>query len=274
MVALDLDGTLLTTEKQLTERTQKALDRTVQAGIEVVVVTGRSAAGIPEEVLAWKEIRYVISSNGAVVYDRHADRILKKTFLKRQDICRLTKQLQKQRIIYTVFSDGMGYTDPATYADLMAHFQGTPILPYMKKSRRVAQDPGKLLDSVENLWFRASSYEQREEMLALIKQEAPVTVIRTGKTDAEILSDEADKGKALAVVSEDCGILPSEITAFGDNANDIEMLRYVGFPVIMGNSAPEVYQINGYLTSSNDEDGVANVLEYLTESGGLCPGKS
>ena len=77
MVALDLDGTLLTTEKQLTERTQKALDRTVQAGIEVVVVTGRSAAGIPEEVLAWKEIRYVISSNGAVVYDRHADRIEK-----------------------------------------------------------------------------------------------------------------------------------------------------------------------------------------------------
>ena len=81
LLALDIDGTLLTKEKKLTERTKSALSAAMKKGLTAVLVTGRPLSGLPEELLAFSDIRYVITSNGAITFDMHNRTAIRKALI-------------------------------------------------------------------------------------------------------------------------------------------------------------------------------------------------
>lgn len=272
MIALDLDGTVLTSDKRLTDRTRQAIQSAIEHQMEVVVVTGRPYHGIPDSILSIRGIRYLISSNGAVNYDRESERVLSGNYLDPDTSARICRLLKKEGVIYTVFAFGYGFCERPVYDRIMGRYEGTPLAGYMKKSRRRLEDPAVFFgpdspyaDKIENIWYKTESVKERDRILDRLRAVCgeKVSCILNSDTDAEYVSKEADKGKEVLALADLLGIEKDHILAIGDNANDAGMLRAAGIAVAMGNATPDIIELADYVTKSNDGEGVALTIEHF-----------
>lgn len=267
MIALDIDGTILTHEKKLTVRTKKAIDRAIAEQLSVVLVTGRPLHGIPEKLLNIPELRYVITSNGAVTTDLKMQKVLRMATLDAQTAISILTIPRSYDLIYAVFLNGIGYIEMESFMRHMRLVNGTPLEPYIRKSRRIVDDLDTViqeaLDGVENIWFLAHDREERDRLSREIQDGWPVRSVITGRVDVEIGNLQADKGLAVSALADQLGITKEQILAIGDSGNDLGMLQNAGIAVAMGNADEEVMAAADIVTASNEEDGVAVILERL-----------
>ena len=270
LLALDLDGTVLTDEKHVTERMAAALHAAVRAGLITVYVTGRPLTGIPDELMAIPHIRYAITSNGAVTTDLQSGERLRGAYLNDLDAKEIARIPMERNLIHSVFVGGIGYCEQEYFKDQWALYMGTKHERYIRKSRKGTDSIDDLIDQsdvgVENIWFMSHSQEERDELNQLIHSRWKVQTVLTAITDVEVGSLQADKGLALEDLSTRLGILKEEILAIGDNENDLGMLRSSGITVAMGNSTDSVKKMAMILTDTNEEDGAAKVIEEILQS--------
>lgn len=125
LLALDLDGTLLNGAKQITPRTQAALERARQQGVLMVPVTGRPAQGLPPAVLSLPGLRYAVTSNGATIRDLVEQRVLLEKHLALPSACRWLARCAHIPMIRQVFRAGVGYLSRPDYETLRARYAGT-----------------------------------------------------------------------------------------------------------------------------------------------------
>ena len=269
LLALDLDGTILTDEKHVTKRMAAALNAAVHADLITVYVTGRPLTGIPDELMAIPKIRYAITSNGAVTTDLLSGERLRGVYLDDQAAKEIAKIPMERNLIHSVFVDGIGYCEQAYFKDQWALYMGTKHEAYIRKSRRGTDSINELIDradvGAENIWFMCHSREERDELDQLIHSRWEVQTVLTALTDVEIGSCQADKGLALEDLAGRLHVAKEEILAIGDNENDLGMLRSAGITVAMGNSTDSVRDMAMILTDTNEEDGAAKVIEKILE---------
>ena len=123
LIGLDLDGTLLTSAKELTERTRAVLEELSERGIEIVPVTGRPLSGLPPEVRSLPGLRYAITSNGAVTYDLRDNRVLRSFYIRPETALPLLKTALERKLVYGIFDGGYGYSDRETYERMVSFFR-------------------------------------------------------------------------------------------------------------------------------------------------------
>ena len=273
MLALDLDGTLLTDSKQLTDRTVLAVTHAMEAGMHIVPVTGRPMSGIPEALLAIAGIRYIISSNGAVTSDRLTGEKIRMACLDSETASGIAEIPVSRGLIHSVFIDGAGYCEASFYDMQWDFFRDKHAASYVRKSRRIT---GNLQETIrhsdgriENIWIMAGDSAERDEIDRMIRGRWPVQTVLTAARDVEVGSPEADKGKALTHLAARLGIRREEIIAFGDNENDLGMFCAAGTAVAMANASETVRQAAHCVTDSNEEDGVAKGIEALLRYGAI-----
>lgn len=268
LVALDLDGTVLTDSKHITARTQEALIHAHQAGMEIVIVTGRPLRGLPDELESFPGIRYAITSNGAVTTDLQTGELLRGAFISCSAAKDITRIPIQAKIIYDVFINGCGYCDPAAFQCLVSRFSGTPLESYVRKSRAQTDDIFRLMEEteygIENIWMMANDRQQRDQINQQILEKWNVRTVLTADRDVEIGAITADKGIALSELASALHINRDEILAIGDNENDLGMLHAAGTAIAMGNSTPSVKQMADLVTDSNEAEGVAKVIELIS----------
>lgn len=267
LLALDIDGTILTKEKTLTDRTKTAIESATDAGITVALVTGRPFHGIPDELISLKGLRYVISSNGAVMTDLVQCVCLHIANLDPEPALEITDMLRKLDLVYAVFVDGIGYCELEPFNRHIGMIDNPGLEAYIRKSRRITCDMNRVIGSskngVENIWFIAHEQAERDELNREINEKWNVRTVLTGMVDVEIGSPEADKGLSLSKLAEYLSVDKSGIMAIGDNDNDIAMLKAVGIAVAMGNADDEVKRIADIITDDNNSDGAAKVIEQI-----------
>ena len=267
LLALDIDGTILTKEKKLTDRTKTAIESATDAGITVALVTGRPFHGIPDELISLKGLRYVISSNGAVMTDLVQCVCLRIANLDPEPALEITDMLRKLDLVYAVFVDGIGYCELEPFNRHIGMIDNPGLEAYIRKSRRITYDMNRVIGSskngVENIWFIAHEQVERDELNREINEKWNVRTVLTGMVDVEIGSPEADKGLSLSKLAEYLSVDKSGIMAIGDNDNDIAMLKAVGIAVAMGNADDEVKRIADIITDDNNSDGAAKVIEQI-----------
>ena len=272
MLALDLDGTLLTSNKELTPGSRRMLEEAVQTGILVVPVTGRPLLGLPENVMSVPGIRYVITSNGAVTSDLAEGRKLRTAYLPCGTAGEILRIPLERGLIHNVFIDGAGYCEQAFFDLQWRHFQNTPVAEYVKKSRRVTSDLPALIrksgSGVENIWIMAGDREERNEIEQIIRRTWQVQTVLTAERDVEIGSLEADKGKAVSDLAALLHIEKRQIMAVGDNENDLSMFRAAGTSAAMGNAPDAVRRAADLVTGTNEEDGAAAVIRQVLKRQG------
>ena len=267
LLALDLDGTILTDEKRVTPRMEAALRAAIDEGLDIVYVTGRPLTGIHDELLAIPRIHFAITSNGAVTTDLRTSERIRGAYLENDAAKEIAKIPMERNLIHSVFVDGIGYCEQAYFKDQWNLYMGTKHENYIRKSRRGTDSINDLIDTslvgVENIWFMCHDQKERDELNALILDRWQVQTVLTATTDVEIGSPWADKGLALDDLAGKFGIDKEEILAIGDNENDLGMLRSAGIAVAMGNATNSVKEMAQVLTDTNEEDGAAKIIEEI-----------
>ena len=275
LIALDLDGTLLTTEKVLTPENEAALRRAAEAGIEIVPATGRFYEAMPEAVRSLPYLHYAITVNGAEIREVRTGRALSRAEIPLARALEVLRVLDRLPVIYDCYMDNWGWMTQAHYdaaADFAPHRHSlemiqtlrTPVPELKAYLEQVGHDVQKIMMFFRDPALRIASLRELAERFP------DLAVSSSIPRNLEINSLEAQKGPALLRLAAHLGIAPEQTMAFGDDLNDVSMLRAAGIGVAMGNACPEAKAAAALVTASCDENGVAQALDRLLFSQGLA----
>ncbi len=268
LIAMDLDGTLLTTDKRLTERNRHALEKAAEAGIFVVPATGRIYAGVPEELRALPFIRYLILGNGATVYDREADRILYSAEIPPQTAVEVLEWLDGFAAIYDCYQDNQGYMTAEMWEKADRYAPSPVYLQMIRTLRKPVPDLKEHLRARGRSVQKLQAFCETDEVQAQVLEKTArrfsgLSVTTSIARNVEINDGRANKGAGLQALCDFLGIGTGTAVAFGDGFNDLSMIRTAGIGVAMGNSVQAVLDAADRIAPGNDEDGVGRVVEEL-----------
>ena len=266
LILLDLDGTLLHNDKSLPQANRAALERAAAQGAQVVIATGRFYGGVPRELLELPFLRYLILMNGAKVYDRKEDRVLYRSEIPLAQAERVMDLLEPLDCTVDCYQNDVGWME-RRYFDHLDYYVTDPVSRAMVRSHRRPVDDLRAQvraggDTVQKMQAYFPHLELRPRVMALLRREVPGVVQSVSlPTNLELNAAGATKGAALAELCRALGVDPLDTAAFGDGTNDVSMLAAAGVGVAMANGAPETRQAADLVTVSNQEDGVALVLD-------------
>ncbi len=253
LIALDVDDTLLNSKNELTERTLSALRRAQEAGVAVVLATGRLPQIIKKLYDQIGLAGPIICGGGSVVCDKDFNEIFTR-LLPVEDAHSILEFAHEAGVPAQMYFDGMvNYETENEFSIEYAKTYGFPprVLPNI---REMEVHSAKCLI--------VSTPEKIMEIQPKLKAMLPhLNVVRSKPSYLEITDPRANKGAALKFIGEYLGIGPEEMIAVGDSQIDVPMLKYAGLPVSVANGLEEIKPYCKYITKSNDEDGVACVIE-------------
>lgn len=265
MIGMDLDGTLLTTEKKLTPYTQDVLKRAIAQGIIVLPATGRPVSGIPEEIMHFPGIRYAVTANGGRIVDVQENRTIYENLVPVDKAYAILSVFEKYDTLREIYYDGIGYSEETMLKNIHRYIEPGPMADYMVATRRPVPDvhakfieTNRPVDKVQGIF---ASLADKDEALKELEKITDIEITGALSQNVEINAKDVDKGNALLRLGQILGIPGEEIMAFGDGTNDRKMLEKVGTGVAMANGVPEVKAAADYITASNDEEGVARFIE-------------
>lgn len=265
MIALDLDNTTLRSDKSLSSRTADALNRATDAGVHVVISTGRVFTALPDNILSLPGIRYSINSNGAQIRRLEDQKVLYSDCLEPESVAEIRTLLTGAGCPVEVFVDGVAYADESDLDDLRLHGSRTRNVEYVLWSRRPVSSVLEILDArpdkVENISMQFEEEAPRHAFYEKLLQVPNVTVTSSVSLNLEVGGKTTSKAHALTILMDRLGVRPEELMACGDSPNDRKMIELAGTGVVVANGTEEMKKIADYVTASNDEDGVAKAVE-------------
>lgn len=257
LVAVDLDGTLLSDDGTISEANIKAIELAKKKGVKVVLATGRPISGIKNYIkqLNLMEDDYVVVFNGAVVQESKSSKIIEKKGLKVSDlyeVYELSKKLDVNIHIHT--AEECITPMVSKYSVFEAELNSIPLKEM--KFEELSQDT-----EVIKIMF-IDEEEKIDNIINLIDRRFldKYTVVRSLPYFLEFLNKKANKREGLKALAKKLEISRDEIICIGDNENDLHMIEYAGLGVAMGNAVNVVKRSANYITKSNKEDGVAHVI--------------
>lgn len=265
MIAFDLDGTLLNSDKKITEYTKEVLKKAAGIGMEIVPSTGRPLKGVPAEVLKLPGVRYAVTSNGARMIEAGSGKTIDSMLLSFENAKEILAIFGEYDTIRDVFYDGRGYTERKKAAHMDKYLAEPVMAEYFRASRTAVEDIDELffkenraVDKVHALFADLKERQEAFERLRNLQGAEPSSSV---KNNIEVNAAGVHKGVGLKRLGAMLGIRTDEILAFGDGLNDIRMLQTAGIGVAMENAPREVKEAADYTTASNDRNGVAEYIE-------------
>jgi len=271
-IALDLDRTTLGADGRLSAGNRQALERAIRRGVHIVIASGRPLCSLPTDVTALPGIEYAITSNGAAVYHLPTGKRLHGFTLPAgaaQEILRLTAD---EPLTYEAFVGGIAYGDADYVADPVLY--GTPptSVGYVQRTRRPVPDIRAFIrahsNELDSLDLVVRSAAEKERLSALLSASVPDLYVTSSVPQlVEISHRDAGKHSGLRFVADLLGISPTQIAAFGDADNDVDMLTFAGCGIAVANASPACLAAAERVTGRFDEDGVAQAIhQFLNET--------
>jgi Cof subfamily protein (haloacid dehalogenase superfamily) len=277
MIATDIDGTLLDSSHRLPDRNRDALMAAHEAGIRVVLVTGRRFPfALPiAELLPFDHV--LITCNGALTRSRSGVTHLR-TLLPRATAAEVIAWTRDWRP-YTMLAYDEDIVETATVGQVVIETLEKRTPQFMQWYNRVKQHArlARLEDALADAndaplqvmfsgpiaplceieaSLAGAPFRARFQLTKTFYEERDLGIL-------DLLHPDCSKGAALASWAAACGIAPQEVMAVGDNHNDLDMLRFAGLPVVMGNAVPELLGAGWHVTGDNDSAGLAAAVEMV-----------
>lgn len=270
LLAIDIDGTLVDPQFQVSNANLSALQRAHQAGVEVVLVTGRRHQfALPIAQMLGFDL-WLISSNGAITRSLSGEtfhRDLLPAGTAREMIAHM--EPFRGNLVLTFDREGKGALALERTDELTSHIQR-----WVESNRQYIEfvvpiEQALLSDPIQAMFCGTiARMQEAEEWLRAADFADRITVLKT-RYDArdliiiDVLNRGCSKGHALERWAAYRGLSREEVMAIGDNYNDIEMLEFAGVPVIMGNARDDLKQNGWRVTLSNEHNGVAAAVEEV-----------
>ena len=271
LVATDLDGTLLRADQSVGPRTRRALAALADAGIDLVLVTGRPPRWLLPVVQETGHRGTAICANGAVVVDLAEERVTLVRPLDAEIALEAVTRLRRLRPGVTFAAERAHVGDDLTVTRFGLDPDYHPAWPLPHDTERApieelvrAGGLVKLLARpVEGVGLAADDFlAEADEVLGPLLE-----VTHSGATGTllEMSPPGVDKGSALAMIAAERGIDAAAVVAVGDMPNDLPMLRWAGTSFAVGNAHPAVLDLTTGVLAHHDDEGVADLLEALAQ---------
>ena len=264
LIALDMDGTLLSTQGKILESSKKALSQALEQGIKVVLCSGRPIAGLTHYL---KELgitgpdQYVLTLNGAISLSADGQ-IITEDLVDSSYYRKMTAFSVEHNVPFNIVTADSKIITADHNIDFMVYVQA-----YENFATLYVRNPDEIPSDIaiaKGCFVGASELIDSVEPLVRARFEKDLYVVRADKNFLEVLNPKVNKGNGLRELCATLGISPDEVIAFGDQKNDITMFEFAGTAVAMGNGRPEAKEAADYITDTNDNDGIAKALEkYL-----------
>ncbi len=265
LLACDIDGTIMNNKNELTQRTRQALSDVAESGINLVISTGRSYNAIDPNLTNIKGIKYAIVSNGAAIYDIEEKEFIYKDELSLSTAISIVKAVMKFDVCVAVFVGPNAYTTKKIYKNPVAYGVKPHMLEYFKGTRVPVDDIINFLEEkqepVGKIFLLLKECDDKSRIIQELSEYKDAFITSSGENNVEIVNKSADKSTALEFLAKKLDIDKKYIMAAGDSPNDIGMLKASGTRVVMGNGFDEVKKIADIVADTNDNDGLAKVLE-------------
>ena len=263
LLVLDVDGTLLNNEKQISKRTLSAMLKVQHMGIRIVLASGRPTSGlIPLAnalelgnfggfILSYNGCQVIKADNGEVMFERR---------INPEQIPYLEKKSRKNNFSIFTYHDDYILTDNASDPHIRREAELNNLKIVEEEEFSIAidfapckcvlvSDDEEALRGLENHWKR--------------RLDGVLDVFPSEPYFLEVVPCGVDKANTLALLMEQLGVTREEVIAFGDGVADVTMLQLAGKSVAMGHAPDSVKVCADYVTASNEEDGVAQAVEKL-----------
>ena len=273
LIASDLDGTLLTSKKEITPRLYQALKKINELGIYFVPSTGRSFDSLPADVKSLPFLKYVITSNGASVYDAEKKEDIVQNFLPPTAVDITLEIAKNLPVIIEFFKDGKAYIAKDVFDDLSPYHLTESHIHYIKTTRSPVRDFFGVIEknksSLENINLVFSDMELRKEIWDLLKSKGHASVTASSPKNIEITSKNATKAQALEMLCGLLGLKQENVLAMGDGDNDLPMLQFAGIGVAMANGEEHVKKAADCIADDCNDFGAAKILEQIIAQKGV-----
>lgn len=271
LIALDLDGTLFNSQSQISAHNIDTIKKANEAGATVVISTGRPYSGLPFEQLKGSGIRFAITTNGSAIYEIESGKCLFEEAMDEDIILPILDFLLTKDIHMDAFIGGKGYT-PVQCIAAGQKLANPPALKHYILNTRVRVDNLplfihenhlKVQKMTLNFYPEGGIFKDREEVRKYLESNPAVTTVSGGYNNLEFTRADVNKGVGLQKMAQLLDIPVAQTMAVGDTENDLAIIRAAGFGVAMGNATAAVKSAADYITTSNDEDGVATAIAHF-----------
>lgn len=283
LVAVDLDGTLLNSYGEVTENTKRVIKNVLKKGIQVVIASGRSIDSIKNISKEIGASKYIVAGNGAVLYDTCEHKALYENYIPLEKAKKIIDFCEQNSIFYNVYTNKKIVTKSLRYN----------VLYYYKENLKKADKKRTEIAIVDSIQEYVQNLKDEKIMKIFICDETASVfnsimkkfedvpnvetldvshmsrkIIKKGTLEfpieyyyTEISMKNVNKWNAIEFLINKIGINKEEVMAIGDNMNDKKMIEEAGLGITMEGSTPVVTEVANYITSDNNNEGVAKALE-------------
>ncbi|NLC26754.1 MAG: HAD family phosphatase [Fastidiosipila sp.] len=261
----DLDETILKKGDVVSERDQETVERLLDRGIEVVWITGRYYDSIPKYFTENKRIPYVASSNGALIHNVKADKVIYEKYLNYKDVLDIIRKVdEKASLIFVEAKQGV-FVDERLYKNEI--LEGGNFFETLKKQALLKDDLYKFIkeNKIDALKIEAAFHDldYRNDIYRKLRELNQFKVSATHYSNVDVISKKASKGNALLYLKNDLGLKTEEIMAIGDNDNDVAMIKEAGIGVAMANGSPLIKDTADFISDSIENDGFSAAVRKV-----------
>lgn len=283
LVAIDLDGTLLNSYGEISIGTKESIKKAISNGVEVVLASGRPISSVEDLANDLNANHYLISGNGAIVYDITKKEIIYDKFLKKEQVLNIIKICEENSIYYNIYTENDVLTKSLNYNTLFYHSENTHKQEEKRTNINILTDVYEYVRKTENEnYLKITICDQSQivfnSIIKKIKNIPDIDIldvehmskktIKSGTEEipveycyTEITNKNVNKWEALKYIIEKLKITKEEVITIGDNVNDKEMIENAGLGVAMGNSTQYIKEIAKIEVATNNEEGVKEVFD-------------
>ncbi len=267
MLALDLDGTTLTSCNTLSQKTKHAIQKAIAGGIEIVAASGRPYGSIPESILEIEGINYIISSNGAAIHSADGKCLCRK-LIKESDVIKFLEITAEYDLIFEAFVDGLTYTDKRYINNPLKYGCGEAYIEYVLSSHGHIDNMREFiyrhrteLDSIEIVCTDEILRKTIWQKIADIIDGLFIT--SSSENFIEFMAADATKSNAVKWLCRRLGISLSHTCACGNADNDADMIKSAGLGAAVKNASSLCLKYADLVVASNDNDGIAELIDII-----------
>ena len=283
LVAIDLDGTLLDSYGQISEKNKTTIQNAISKGTKIVLTSGRGTMSVKNFASEIGADEYMICGNGAIVYDLKQEQIVYEKFLSQKKVLQLIKICEENSIYYSIYTERGIIAKTLNYNVLFYNHENASKPDNKKTNIYLTEDVYQyILNRKENDYTKITVCDDNNiifnSIIRKLRTINGIDVLDVGHMTrkllkfgtevysieyfyTEITNENTDKWNAIKFLINKLGISKDEVMAIGDNVNDQTMLENAGMGVAMANSAPYIQKMGKVVTDTNNNDGVAKAIE-------------
>ena len=282
IVTVDLDGTLLNSAGEVSDYTKDIIQKSINRGTDVILASGRPINSVDSSAYEIGSKNYLISGNGAIVYDIAKKEVIYDRFLNKEQVLNIVRICEENSIYCNVYTE----------MEVIAKSLNYNVLFYYKENARKAEGKRTNINIVPNMYKYIEELSQERFLKVTVCDDNRMIfnsiirklklindidvldvshmsrkVIKDGTSQipieyyyTEITNKNVNKWTAIEFLLNKLHIQKEDVIGIGDNVNDKEMIENAGLGVAMGNSSPEMKAIADVVVSDNNSEGVAEVI--------------